>query len=180
MISAQLYNSILGLAVVAGQIVIVVLLIAWAIERITGRRLTLLDVVHRLALVFGLIIATVSTVGSLIYSNVFGYSPCDLCWYQRIFIYSQVVVLGVALVKKFNDAVYYSLALSTIGAAIAALHYYGQMFDASALPCAAVGYSAACSQRFVAELGYITIPMMALTAFGLLLVIMSIRRFRKV
>ncbi|MYB29272.1 MAG: disulfide bond formation protein B, partial [Acidimicrobiaceae bacterium] len=30
-----------------------------------------------------LAIATVSTAGSLYYSEVAGYLPCEMCWYQR-------------------------------------------------------------------------------------------------
>jgi hypothetical protein len=45
-------------------------------------------------------IALVTTLGSLYYSEVAGYPPCTLCWYQRIAIYPQVVVLGVAALRR--------------------------------------------------------------------------------
>jgi disulfide bond formation protein DsbB len=41
-----------------------------------------------------------SWVGSLIYSGVIGYAPCDLCWYQRIFSYPSVFMLGMAMVRR--------------------------------------------------------------------------------
>ena len=44
---------------------------------------------------------------SLIYSNFFGYTPCYLCWFQRIFIYPSVLFSGIALYKKDNHIVSY-------------------------------------------------------------------------
>lgn len=120
------------------------------------------------ALFFSFIITLIATAGSLFYSEVAGYEPCKLCWFQRIFMYPQTVLLGTALYRKYPSIMNYTLPLSIIGAAIAAYHYLLQLNIAPSLPCSAVGYSVACSQRFVMSFGYITIPMMSFTAFLLL------------
>ncbi len=122
----------------------------------------------------GLLIAFLASLiamsGSLFYSNVAGFTPCELCWFQRIFMYPQVIILFMALWKKDKKIVDYSLALSVIGALIAGYHYLLQIGVASGLPCSAIGYSVSCVKLFVMEFGYITLPLMSFTAFLLIIV----------
>jgi disulfide bond formation protein DsbB len=92
-------------------------------------------------------------------------------------MYPQAVLLGLALWKKDKGIALYSLALSIVGSAIAGYHYLLQRGVVPELPCAAVGISESCSQRFVMTFGYITIPLMAFTAF--LLLIASMISLRK-
>ena len=117
---------------------------------------------HGMLLAF--IVALTAVLGSLFYSEILGYEPCKLCWYQRIFIYPQVVLLGIALWKKDTHIIKYSLALAIIGGLIAINHYILQITNVSILPCSAVGYSVSCSKVFVLRFGYITIPLMAVSA----------------
>lgn len=118
------------------------------------------------------IVALISTLGSLFYSDILGYEPCKFCWFQRIFMYPQVILLGIALWKKDWTISYYSIILSVIGGFLALNHYILQTTGSSILPCSAVGYSVSCSKVFVMHLGYITIPFMAFVGF--FLIIMSI------
>lgn len=118
---------------------------------------------HGLGLAF--FIALASTLGSLFYSEIVGYEPCVLCWYQRIFMYPQVVLLGLAMFKKDLSIIKYSISLSVIGAILAGYHYLLQLNIIKVLPCPAVGYSVSCSKLFVMQFGYITIPLMSFTAF---------------
>lgn len=119
-------------------------------------------------ILFAFIVATVATLGSLFYSEVAHYQPCELCWFQRIFMYPQTILLAIAWKKKYAGIALYSLVLSIIGGSISAYHYLMQLGAVPSLPCAAVGISVSCSQRFVLTYGYITIPMMALSAFVLI------------
>jgi hypothetical protein len=58
-----------------------------------------------------LILTLISTILTLIYSEVFGFIPCGLCWLQRVFLYPQVIMLAIAL-KLRDSAVYvYGIAL---------------------------------------------------------------------
>ncbi|MEK7541853.1 MAG: disulfide oxidoreductase [Patescibacteria group bacterium] len=159
-------SLILSSLTVIGQVIIALIIVS-----IFVRETKTLEVVSKNALLFSFVVALVATLGSLFYSEVAGFEPCKLCWFQRIFMYPQVILLGIALWKKNRElAIYNSIALSFVGALIAGYHYLLQIGIAPELPCAAVGYSAACSQRFVMNFGYITIPMMALTAFSLIVV----------
>src|SRR5690625_7099623 len=42
----------------------------------------------------------VAVIGSLFFSEIMGYVPCEICWFQRILMYPLVIIYGTALVKK--------------------------------------------------------------------------------
>ncbi|MCS0543365.1 disulfide bond formation protein B, partial [Aeromonas veronii] len=44
--------------------------------------------------------ALISTLGSLYFSEIQKFVPCELCWYQRIFMYPLAIILGIAIFKK--------------------------------------------------------------------------------
>lgn len=129
---------------------------------------------HAICVAF--IISLTATLLSLYYSEIAGFIPCKLCWYQRIFLFPQPILFGIALWKKL-PVVTYSLALSLIGALIAAYHTALQFDIVPSLPCAKDAVS--CTQRFILEYGYITIPVMSLTAFLLLILLMLFARLAK-
>ncbi|GIW65254.1 MAG: hypothetical protein KatS3mg093_233 [Candidatus Parcubacteria bacterium] len=68
------------------------------------------------------IIATSATLGSLLYFEVFKIQPCLLCWYQRILMYPQFLILGLALWHKDKNIKKYIILLSSIGILIALYH----------------------------------------------------------
>ena len=136
------------------------------------------------ALLIGFFVSIFSVLASLFYSNIVGFAPCDLCWWQRIFLYPQAVLFAVALynekVNKISDELVfvYSFVLSIIGGAIALFHYYAQMFNPDALAiCTTQGSS--CAEIFFISFGYITIPMMSLTAYLILIMIYFFRRHHR-
>lgn len=157
-------NTILSILTVTSQITIVVIIFGLVFRL---RLITDFFAKHAFLLVF--LIASMATVGSLFYSEMAGYEPCKLCWYQRIFMYPQVIILGIALVMRDSKARVYSIALSSFGALIAGYHYLLQLGIAPNIPCSAVGYSVSCAKNFVMNFGYITIPLMTLSAFALIL-----------
>jgi disulfide bond formation protein DsbB len=110
------------------------------------------------------IIALVSMVGSLFFSEVMDLPPCVLCWYQRIAMYPLVLIVGIGIINRDSRMKSYALPLCLIGLAISFYHnllYYG-FIDDSIIPCKE-GIS--CTSRQIEWLGFITIPLMALTAF---------------
>ncbi len=160
-------NTMLGILTVAGQIVVI-----GGIILLVAKRKDALRFLGQHGILFSFAVALVATLGSLFYSEVAGYEPCKLCWLQRIFIYPQALLLGMALWKKDRGITDYSIVLSAVGALIAGYHYLLQLGVAPSLPCAAVGYSVSCAQRFVMQFGYVTIPLMAFTAFLMILLFM--------
>ncbi len=170
--TGQLLSHLLALGTMGSQVVAIILLAAmilrprWSepVFRFLGRNGVLLAFLY----------AAVSAAMSLVYSEVIGFDPCKLCWLQRIFMYPQVVLLGIAAYKKDPDVADYSIGLSLVGGLIAVYHTYIQLGGSPLIPCSRVGYIPRCSQRYVFEFGYITIPVMALTAFVMLIILMAI------
>jgi disulfide bond formation protein DsbB len=111
-----------------------------------------------LALPLAATIATVTTLGSLYYSEIAGYPPCTLCWYQRIAIYPQVVVLTVAAIRRDATVWLTSTVLAGIGVAISAWHVVIERNPALAGPCDPTN---PCTLKWVEEFGVLTIPTMA-------------------
>ena len=113
---------------------------------------------------FGIwLIALLSMLGSLFFSEVMKLPPCVLCWYQRICIYPLVVTVLVGMQRKDNNFVYYSWPLAAIGLLTAVyqnLLYYG-IIPESISPCSE---GVSCTERQIEWLGFITIPLMSLLA----------------
>ncbi|MBW7650923.1 MULTISPECIES: disulfide oxidoreductase [Anoxybacillus] len=109
-------------------------------------------------------VALIATLGSLYFSEVLKFIPCELCWYQRIFMYPQVFLLGMAFVRKQFVIARYTLMLSIIGGTISLYHYFIQkvpFFRDTAPSCSIVP----CTGDYLNWLGFITIPLLALIAF---------------
>jgi len=130
-------------------------------------------------ILYSFIVALTATSGSLYFSEIAGFTPCILCWYQRIFMYPLVLVLGVGLFTKSKDVWKYVLPLSLVGLSVAFYHYNLQINPSLLAPCTTIGFSASCSERFVTEFGYITIPWMAFSAFALVTIAMLLLKSRK-
>lgn len=110
------------------------------------------------------LIALVAMVGSLFFSEVMQLPPCVLCWYQRIAMYPLVLIIGTGIILGDQRMKSYALPLCLAGLAISVYHnllYYG-ILPESIAPCTE-GIS--CTSRQIEFLGFITIPLMALTAF---------------
>lgn len=137
----------------------VVLFVALIFKNSFGR--ALVSFVGKNAVLLGFLISLAAIGGSLFYSNVVGFEPCVLCWWQRIFIYPQVILFGVALWRRKSDVFAYVVPLVSIASLISLYHQYVYMGGTSILPCTALG--GACSKIYVMAFGYITIPMMSLT-----------------
>lgn len=169
-------NWILTALVVISQILIVIFLIIYFKDR-KNPDSKLYQLIEKHALFVAFIVSLVATLGSLFYSEIAGYTPCKFCWFERIFMYPQVFLLGLALKRKEFFIWRYTLPLSIIGGLLALNHYILQLTGTSIIPCSAVGQSISCSKVFVMRLGYITIPLMCLSAFLLMIIcMMYIRR----
>ncbi len=119
-----------------------------------------------------------STVFTVYYSDILGFEPCYWCYWQRIFLFPQILLLGMAAWKKDGYMADYSIVLSVAGALVALYHHAMQMLPGSGLPCPATGVS--CAQRIFFEFNYITFPLMAFTVFAFLIVLMLFVRSRRV
>lgn len=122
-----------------------------------------------------LLTALIATIGSLFLSNVLGWTPCKLCWFQRIFMYPLVLILGVSLFFDDRNVSDYLIPMTVIGGGIAVYHYFVQILATIQTTCSGSGPS--CSTKFTFYFDYITIPIMALTAF-VIVFILAYRNWR--
>ncbi len=116
------------------------------------------------------LISIVATIGSLVYSIGIGYPPCELCWYQRIFIYSIAIITLTSAISKKTLAPVYVWVLTIIGLIISLYHNLIYYTEYSPLPCDA---SASCTAKYVHEYGFMSIPLMALMLFISVVFILS-------
>jgi disulfide bond formation protein DsbB len=110
------------------------------------------------------IVSLVATMGSLFFSEVMLLPPCVLCWYQRVCMYPLAVITTVGLVTRDRRAGHYAWPLTLAGLVVAAYHnlLYYHLIPDSITPCA-TGVS--CTDVQIEWLGFITIPLLSLTAF---------------
>ncbi len=106
----------------------------------------------------------VATLGSLYFSEVRGFIPCDLCWYQRILMYPIVIISTIAYIQKNARIALTTAVFAIIGGSMSLYHYGIQkisLLQESAPACGLVS----CTGSYINWLGFITIPFLALTAF---------------
>ncbi|GGN60605.1 disulfide oxidoreductase [Oceanobacillus indicireducens] len=115
--------------------------------------------------------AFVATTGSLFYSEVMGYIPCELCWYQRILMYPLVIIYGLALWKKDVKMTLSGLILSGIGMFVSTYHYLLQKVPAFHEMGGSCSGAVPCNAIYVNYFGFITIPFMAGVAFIVIFVL---------
>jgi disulfide bond formation protein DsbB len=121
------------------------------------------------------IVATVATAGSLYFSEVADFTPCTLCWYQRICMYPLALVLGIATFRGDRGVRLYVLPLAVIGAVISTYHSWIQAFP----PASGTAFCTAdvpCTDRYVWEFGFVSIPLMALAGFLFVATMMLLAR----
>ncbi len=103
----------------------------------------------------------VAMLGSLYFSEIANYPPCELCWYQRIALYPIVFISGFAIFKKNRDILLPAFVLVVIGWLIGVFHnlLYYEILPEAAAPCLA-GIS--CTTKYIEWFGFLTIPLLAL------------------
>lgn len=124
------------------------------IQRITSR-FTLVHLAFMQALV--------AMSGSLYFSEIMHFPPCNLCWYQRIAMYPIVAILGVGIWRGDHKVHTYALPLSFIGMGIS--FYHCAMTYGFVEPGACAVGATSCTIRWINWFGFVTIPLLAFIAF---------------
>ena len=120
---------------------------------------------------FAWIVATVTTLGSLYYSEHAGFVPCELCWYQRILMYPLVIVLGVAALRRDRRVWITAGVFVVLGAPLSLYHWLVERVPAfeESSACSAI---TPCSTPWFEKFGFVTLAWMAMSAFLLIGVLM--------
>ncbi|MDH3973485.1 MAG: disulfide bond formation protein B [Deltaproteobacteria bacterium] len=123
------------------------------------------------------LVAAVSTLGSLFFSEIMELTPCVLCWYQRIFLFPLAVILLVGLFPFDKKVVRYALPLTIIGLLFTLYHcllFFG--FIPEALKPCSQGVS--CADDSMVLFGFLPIPLLSLASFLIILTLLLITRKR--
>ncbi|MEI7593977.1 MAG: disulfide oxidoreductase [Actinomycetes bacterium] len=129
--------------------------------------------VSRIAIWLAWIVAMGTTLGSLYYSQIAEYVPCELCWFQRIAMYPLALILLIAALRNDRWIWVYAVPLSAIGAAISVYHTQLQAFPEQATFCST---TVPCTTRYVWQFGFVSLPFMALAAFSFIMVMLLLAR----
>jgi len=113
-----------------------------------------------------LLTAWLAMSGSLFFSEVLGWIPCTLCWYQRILMYPLTVLLAVGIIRRDDGLHRYVLPFSLVGAGVSLYHYLLIKTDWFPPPPCRAGVP--CTVDYLDLFGFINIPFMSLTAFVLI------------
>lgn len=111
------------------------------------------------------LLAAVATLGALFFSEIMGFAPCVLCWYQRIAMFPLVLVLAVGLLPFDARVVRYALPLALTGLCVALFHVavVAGWIPENLQPCR---QGIPCAEVQVRWLGFVTIPLLSTLSFG--------------
>ena len=163
--------ALVGMAVIA--VVVIVRLLAALSDGGRRRWEGLVDAVAPNAYAMAWVVAFLATAGSLYFSEVAGFEPCRLCWYQRIAMYPLVILLGVAAARRERAGSFYVIAMALIGALVSTYHVALEWFPS--LDSGACSATTPCTLIWFRVFGFISLPTLALTAFALILALMAVR-----
>jgi Disulfide bond formation protein DsbB len=162
----ELFFTLLALLALGGSIVF---LTARVVLRRAPADAPLAVAIDDAALWIAFLIAATATAGSLYFSEVANYAPCQLCWYQRIAMYSLAPILLVAAIRRDRSVRWYAGPLAAGGAVISTYHYLIEWRPS--LQGGACGFGPSCADIWFREFGFVTLAFMALCGFLAILVL---------
>jgi disulfide bond formation protein DsbB len=174
-------NFFLVLTLVVDAVLVVALVLAVAALVSRGARTQVRSLPAAIApqgVLLAWIVALVTTLGSLYYSEHAGFVPCELCWYQRILMYPLVLVLGVAWLRRDQKVWLTALPFVVIGAPLSLYHWLVERVPAFA-ESSSCSVTVPCTAPWFEKLGFVTLAWMAMSSFlliGVLMVCVAIGR----
>lgn len=165
----QVFTSFLALVALAGSVLVWIL---WLVSKKSNQAANLLAAISSIALPLAATVAVFATLGSLYFSEIANYTPCKLCWYQRIAMFPLAIVLPVAAFKKDRLVKRYVIPPALLGLCVSIYHYLIEWYPqlektqcAVEAPCTAVWFRGFdfVSLAFMAGSGFIAIITLLLT-----------------
>jgi disulfide bond formation protein DsbB len=167
------FFALLALACWVAVAAVLVLVVARR-RRPSDRLDELYDGLRRSALWLAWTVALVTTLGSLYYSEIAHFTPCQLCWFQRIAMYPLALILLVAAVRRDRKIWMYVLPQALIGAGFAVYHTQLQAFPNQGSSFCTTFEP--CTTRYVWQFGFVSLPFMALSAFVFIITMLLVAR----
>ena len=123
------------------------------------------------------LVASVSTLSALFIGEVMGYTPCVLCWYQRICMFPLVLILAAGLFPFDRKVVRYALPLALAGWLLAVFHWAvaSGLVPERATPCS---QGVPCSVEQISWFGFLTLPLLSVLAFSAIIALLLMTHFK--
>jgi len=123
------------------------------------------------------LVASIATLGALFLGEIMGYTPCVLCWYQRIAMFPLVLIMAAGLFPFDPRVVRYALPLALVGWVLAMFHWgvASGLIPESITPCS---QGVPCSVEQIVWFGFLTLPMLSVLAFSLIIALLLITHFK--
>ena len=172
-------THILSLFTIAGAAFVSLLFVAVAYLAYTKKLTKYASYLGSYIFPVGLLASFFGMFLTLFYSQVLGFPPCDLCWYQRIFLFPQVFIFAYAWYRKDRSILPYILLLSLVGLLIAIYHHMLQIGFDIMKPCSTAPFAVDCAKPSFIEFGFVTFPFMAVVLFGFLSVVTFVALYFK-
>jgi disulfide bond formation protein DsbB len=164
---------------VAGQ-VLAALLLLLGITALLGVRAPLLalrSALEAYELWLAFLVSAIATGGSLFFSEIAGFVPCELCWYQRICMYPLSIVTLLAALADERRIARYLLPLPVVGAGVSVYHLLVENGVVKQSQICLLSAPGGCATKWIEEFGYVTIPTLALTGFALAFALLLLTAF---
>jgi Disulfide bond formation protein DsbB len=162
----QLFFTLLALLALGGAVAV---LTARLLRDRSTTAAEIADAVDDAALWIAFLVAGTATAGSLYFSEVADFVPCQLCWYQRIAMYPLALILLVAALRHDRSVRWYAGPLAAGGTVISTYHYLVEWRPS--LEGGVCGLGPSCADVWFRELGFVTLAFMALCGFVAILVL---------
>jgi disulfide bond formation protein DsbB len=166
------HDTIVTLAAlgVAGQVAAGLALLAVGLWPVGFRRplRSIREAIWGYELWLACVVAAVATGGSLFFSEIAHFVPCELCWFQRICMYPLSIVTLLAALANDHRVARYLLPLPVVGAGVSVYHLLVENGVVKQTQACLLSAPGGCAVKWIDEFGYMTIPTLALTGFVLL------------
>ena len=123
------------------------------------------------------LVAAVATGGSLFFSEIAHFTPCELCWYQRVCMYPLSITTLLAGLADDHRVARYLLPLPLAGAGVSVYHLLVENGVVGQTTTCLISAPGGCAVKWINEFGYVTIPTLALTAFVLVFAFLALAAF---
>jgi disulfide bond formation protein DsbB len=175
-----LLNHYLSLATILGAIFVLLWGLVLVYGYLANQKLGFLKSISRTVYPLGFLVTFLGAFLTLFYSEYLHVLPCDLCWFQRVFLYPQIFMFAYAWYKKDRGVLPYSLMLSILGFSVALYHHVLQLGYDIYKPCSTAPFAIDCAKPSFIEYGFVTFPFMAVVLFGfLILLVLSAQYLQK-
>ena len=152
----QVFTSILALASLLGSVGV------WALRLVSlfsKPAAKLVRDIGDVTLPLAAMVAIGATLGSLYFSEIANFTPCKLCWWQRIAMFPLSIVLSIAAWRRDALVRRYVLPVAIIGLGVSVYHYIIEWFPT--LEKTSCDLEAPCTQVWFRTFGFSSLAFMA-------------------